>query len=122
MSLPFFDEVDLKSVDAILITHFHLDHCAALPYVLSKTDFGNNNNTDNSNSNNRKRGRVFMTHPTKAIYHTLLMDFVRLTKNTNISNNNINSKGDEGGLDADNAELYDEEDVNRSMDQIEVNE
>ena len=36
-SLPFFDSIDMESVDALLITHFHLDHCAALPYVLAHT-------------------------------------------------------------------------------------
>jgi cleavage and polyadenylation specificity factor subunit 3 len=64
-SLPFFDEVDLAEVDAILVTHFHLDHCAALPYVTGHTSF---------------RGRVLMTHPTKAIVHTLLKDFVKVSK------------------------------------------
>ena len=38
-SLPFFDEIELDSVDAMLITHFHLDHCAAVPYVVGKTNF-----------------------------------------------------------------------------------
>ncbi len=38
-SLPFFDAVDLDQVDMMLITHFHLDHVAAAPYVATKTDF-----------------------------------------------------------------------------------
>ena len=38
-SLPYFDEVDLDTVDLMLITHFHLDHCAAVPYVVGKTVF-----------------------------------------------------------------------------------
>ena len=42
---------------------FHLDHAAAVPYVLSKTNF---------------RGRVFMTHATKAIYKWLMQDSVRV--------------------------------------------
>lgn len=42
---------------------FHLDHASALPYVLAKTNF---------------RGRVFMTHPTKAIYKWLIQDSVRV--------------------------------------------
>lgn len=41
----------------ILVTHFHLDHCAAVPYVVGNTSF---------------KGRILMTHPTKAIYHMLL--------------------------------------------------
>lgn len=63
-SLPFLDEIDLSDVDVMLITHFHLDHCAAVPYVVGKTNF---------------RGRIFMTHPTKAIVHTLLKDFVKVS-------------------------------------------
>ena len=63
-SLPFLDEIDLAEVDVMLITHFHLDHCAAVPFVVGHTNF---------------KGRIFMTHPTKAIVHTLLKDFVKLT-------------------------------------------
>ena len=64
-SLPYLDDVDLSAVDALLVTHFHLDHCAAVPFLVGRTDF---------------RGRIFMTHPTKAIYHMLMQDFVRLMK------------------------------------------
>jgi cleavage and polyadenylation specificity factor subunit 3 len=42
---------------------FHVDHAASLPYVLAKTNF---------------KGRVFMTHPTKAIYKWLIQDSVRV--------------------------------------------
>ena len=38
-SLPFFDEIDLDTVDIMLVTHFHLDHSAALPYVVGHTNF-----------------------------------------------------------------------------------
>lgn len=40
-----------------------MDHAASLPYVLAKTNF---------------KGRVFMTHPTKAIYRWLIQDSVRV--------------------------------------------
>lgn len=40
-----------------------MDHAASLPYVLAKTNF---------------KGRVFMTHPTKAIYKWLIQDGVRV--------------------------------------------
>ena len=49
----------------LLVTHFHLDHCAAVPFLLAHTPF---------------KGRVFMTHATKAIYNMLLTDFVRLNR------------------------------------------
>ncbi|KAJ7630489.1 beta-lactamase-like protein [Roridomyces roridus] len=58
-SLPFIDELDWSTVDAILITHFHLDHAAALTYITEK-------------------GKVYMTHPTKALHKFMMQDFVRM--------------------------------------------
>ncbi|EXJ66329.1 endoribonuclease ysh1 [Cladophialophora psammophila CBS 110553] len=69
-AMPYFDDFDLSTVDILLISHFHLDHAAALPYVLAKTDF---------------KGRVFMTHPTKAIYKWLIQDSVRVSNTTSTS-------------------------------------
>lgn len=62
-SLPFLDLVDLSKIDAVFITHFHLDHAAALPFLTEKTSF---------------KGRVYMTHPTKAILKWLLNDYIRI--------------------------------------------
>ncbi|KAL3156673.1 hypothetical protein ABBQ38_000954 [Trebouxia sp. C0009 RCD-2024] len=86
-SLPFLDTVDLDTVDVLLVTHFHLDHCAAVPYVVGRTNF---------------KGRVFMTHPTKAIVGTLLKDFVKVS----------------GGR-SDGA-LYTEKDLEKTLDVTEV--
>ncbi|KAI9681093.1 MAG: endoribonuclease ysh1 [Caeruleum heppii] len=69
-AMPFYDDFDLSTVDVLLISHFHIDHAASLPYVMSKTNF---------------KGRVFMTHPTKAIYKWLIQDSVRVG-NTSSSN------------------------------------
>ncbi|XP_034702642.1 cleavage and polyadenylation specificity factor subunit 3-I-like isoform X3 [Vitis riparia] len=69
------------------IPGFHLDHAASLPYFLEKTTF---------------KGRVFMTHATKAIYKLLLSDYVKVSK---VSVEDM---------------LYDEQDILRSMDKIEV--
>ncbi|ORY23435.1 Endoribonuclease YSH1 [Naematelia encephala] len=66
-SLPFIDELDWSTVDAILITHFHVDHAAALPYIMEKTNFKDGN------------GKVYMTHATKAIYGLTMMDTVRIS-------------------------------------------
>ncbi|EFC39387.1 predicted protein [Naegleria gruberi] len=63
-SLPFFDTIEPSEIDLVLVTHFHLDHCGALPYFTEHTNF---------------QGRVFMTHPTKAIYKLLLTDFVKVS-------------------------------------------
>ncbi|GAQ91429.1 cleavage and polyadenylation specifity factor protein [Klebsormidium nitens] len=46
-ALPFVDEIDLSTVDILLVTHFHLDHAASLPYVTEKSAF---------------KGKVYMTH------------------------------------------------------------
>jgi len=64
-ALPYFDFVDLEDIDLVLITHFHLDHCGALPFLTEKTNF---------------KGAIFMTHPTKRIYQALLSDYSK--KNT----------------------------------------
>ncbi|XP_042482667.1 cleavage and polyadenylation specificity factor subunit 3-I-like [Macadamia integrifolia] len=74
-------------VSSDLGTSFHLDHAASLPYFLEKTTF---------------KGRVFMTHATKAIYKLLLSDYVKVSK---VSVEDM---------------LYNEQDILRSMDKIEV--
>ncbi|KAB5516326.1 hypothetical protein DKX38_026974 [Salix brachista] len=120
-ALPYFDEIDPSTIDVLLITQasckvleidmmfiferktlcddekflknielaisFHLDHAASLPYFLEKTTF---------------RGRVFMTHATKAIYKLLLADYVKVSK---VSVEDM---------------LFDEKDINHSMDKIEL--
>lgn len=41
-----------------------MDHAAAVPYLLEHTSF---------------RGKVYMTHPTKYMMKTILLDFVKIT-------------------------------------------
>ncbi|KAJ4457162.1 putative Cleavage and polyadenylation specificity factor 73 [Paratrimastix pyriformis] len=85
-AMPFFDEIDPASIDLVLITHFHLDHSAALPYLTEKlASF---------------KGRIFMTHPTKAIYKIMMTDYMQVS-------------GGESGL-------YNEHDLQRSFDKIET--
>ncbi|KAB2628385.1 phospholipase D delta-like [Pyrus ussuriensis x Pyrus communis] len=86
-ALPYFDEIDPSTIDVLLVTHFHLDHAASLPYFLEKTTF---------------KGRVFMTYATKAIYKLLLTDYIKVSK---VSVEDM---------------LFDEQDINSSMDKIEV--
>ncbi|CAN3363262.1 endoribonuclease Ysh1p [Diutina catenulata] len=92
-AFPFYDEYDLEKVDILLISHFHLDHAASLPYVMQHTRF---------------RGKVFMTHATKAIYRWLVKDFVSVTS----------IGGDRSGDEASN--LYSHEDIMSSLDGIET--
>ncbi|TFK83786.1 Metallo-hydrolase/oxidoreductase [Polyporus arcularius HHB13444] len=66
-SLPFVDDLDWSTVDVLLITHFHLDHAAALTYIMEKTNFRDG------------KGKVYMTHPTKALHKFMMQDFVRMS-------------------------------------------
>ena len=103
-SLPFFDEYDLSKVDILLISHFHLDHAASLPYVMQQTSF---------------KGRVFMTHATKAIYRWLLSDFVRVTSMVGGGDEarQMDSSQQNGGG---SANLYTNEDLMSSFEKIET--
>jgi cleavage and polyadenylation specificity factor subunit 3 len=62
---------DIREVDIMLITHFHHDHCAGVPYVVGRTNF---------------QGLILMTHATKAIYFHILKDYISITtkNNTNL--------------------------------------
>ena len=46
-------------IDLVLISHFHNDHCGALPYLTEQFGYD---------------GKVIMTHPTKAIIPIMLED------------------------------------------------
>ncbi len=51
-------------IDAVVITHYHIDHIAALPYFTNKCGYD---------------GPVFMSAPTKSIANLVLQDFSRIT-------------------------------------------
>lgn len=51
-------------IDAVIISHFHLDHCGALPYLTEMVGY---------------TGPIYMTHPTKAIAPILLEDMRKIS-------------------------------------------
>lgn len=51
-------------IDAVLISHFHLDHCGALPYFTEMCGYF---------------GPIYMSHPTRAICPLLLEDYRKIT-------------------------------------------
>ncbi|RIA91482.1 beta-lactamase-like protein [Glomus cerebriforme] len=53
-----------EQLDCIIVSHFHLDHCGALPYFTEMCGY---------------EGPIFMTHPTKAICPILLEDYRKIT-------------------------------------------
>ena len=59
---PYFDvsEFDIKQIDAIIVSHAHLDHSGLIPY-LYKMGY---------------RGPVYMTAPTRDIASLLALDFI----------------------------------------------
>ncbi|KAK8789935.1 hypothetical protein WA158_006715 [Blastocystis sp. Blastoise] len=63
-ALPFLTTIDVSTIDLVLISHFHLDHCAALPYLTELHDF---------------KGRVFATGPTKGVMKMLLKDYIHVS-------------------------------------------
>jgi len=88
--LPYLDRIEPSQVDILLITHFHLDHAATLPYFTERTSF---------------KGRIFMTHPTKAVLRLLLGDFLRLLQMKNAKPEDV---------------LYTESELSSCMDKVEL--
>ncbi len=88
--LPFLDQVEPDQIDVLLVTHFHLDHAASLPYLTERTSF---------------KGRIFMTHPTKAVTRLLLGDYYRLLQMKNAKAEDV---------------LWTDKDLQSCMDKIEL--
>jgi len=59
---PYFDvsEFDINEIDAIILSHAHLDHCGLVPYLF-KMGY---------------RGPVYMTPPTRDIASLIALDFI----------------------------------------------
>lgn len=88
--LPYLDRIEPQDIDVLLVTHFHLDHAASLPYLTERTAF---------------KGRIFMTHPTKAVLRLLLGDYLRLLAMRNAKAEDV---------------LYTEAELQACMDKIEL--
>ncbi|MEM4268398.1 MAG: beta-CASP ribonuclease aCPSF1 [Candidatus Woesearchaeota archaeon] len=58
-------EFDIRQLDAVIISHSHLDHCGFVPYLYK---FG-------------YRGPLYCTAPTRDIMALLLLDYIKIMKN-----------------------------------------
>ena len=100
--LPYLDKViDLSTIDILLVTHFHLDHVASLPYLTEHTSF---------------RGKIYMTHPTKAVTRLLLGDYIRLLQIQHQQQKAKNTDGDAADHMAD--VLYTEKDLFNCLNKV----
>uniref|UniRef100_A0A3B0N9A1 Cleavage and polyadenylation specificty factor, subunit, putative n=1 Tax=Theileria annulata TaxID=5874 RepID=A0A3B0N9A1_THEAN len=102
-ALPVFEAVDISKVEVCLVTHFHLDHCGAVPYLLSKTKFN---------------GRILMTPASKSICHLLWTDYARMEQLLTVKT----IFDDDDGMDelVCGSGLYSFEDVEYALDRIET--
>ncbi|KAG0277457.1 Integrator complex subunit 11 [Linnemannia exigua] len=66
-----------EMLDCVIISHFHLDHCGALPYFTEMCGYD---------------GNIYMTHPTKAICPMLLEDYRKITVDKKGERNFFNSQ------------------------------
>ena len=60
-------EFDINQLDAVIITHSHIDHCGFVPYLFK---FG-------------YRGPVYCTAPTRDVSALLLLDYVKIMRSEN---------------------------------------
>ena len=71
-SLPYLDTIEDEHVDLVLISHFHLDHCGALPVLPKRTFF-------HTAGQGYPSTEILMTLPTRAIMKGLLNDFLSIS-------------------------------------------
>ncbi len=88
-------DVPPESINAVVLTHAHLDHCGRLP-MLARTGF---------------RGRIHCTHPTIDLTNLILSDSARIQEDDCERFNAKLRRGDEPCQ----APLYSTEDVQRTM-------
>ncbi|ELP91039.1 Cleavage and polyadenylation specificity factor subunit, putative [Entamoeba invadens IP1] len=63
-ALPLFEYGDVDSIELLCVTHFHVDHCAALPYLVLERNY---------------KGKILMTPPTKEIFGELFKEFHQMS-------------------------------------------
>jgi len=66
-----------ERINCLIISHFHLDHCGALPYMTEMVGYD---------------GPIYMTHPTKAICPILLEDYRKINVERNGATNFFTSE------------------------------
>ncbi len=76
-SPPQIDDKRLKEVDAILISHAHMDHCAYLPHIYSKG----------------YKGLTYTTKPTMELMNVLIADYMHLANPPDVTKEGLTALG-----------------------------
>ncbi|MDE1845790.1 MAG: MBL fold metallo-hydrolase [Candidatus Micrarchaeota archaeon] len=71
---PLIEDSELKGIDAIVLSHAHLDHCGYLPHVFTA---GYN-------------GYIYTTKPTFELVNVLLSDYMKISEPKNVSKEGFN--------------------------------
>ncbi len=72
---PRIEDKDLKSIDAIIISHAHIDHCAYLPHIYSMG----------------YKGYVYTTKPTMELMAVLIADYMHLVNPKDVTKEGLDS-------------------------------
>lgn len=99
-ALPVFDAVNVRQIDLCLVTHFHLDHCGAVPYFVSKTPFN---------------GVVVMTEPTKAIAKLLWTDYAAMAARSAVTPQSAAQLDTDYNSNNPDGVLFDTADIDKAM-------
>ncbi len=71
---PLIDDSDLKDIDAIIISHAHLDHSAYLPHIYTEGYMGD----------------VYATKPTVELVNILTSDYLKISEPGNVTKEGYN--------------------------------
>jgi len=71
---PVIEDSEFKTIDAIVLSHAHLDHCGYLPHVFS-TGFN---------------GYIYTTKPTFELVNVLLSDYLKISNPKNVTKEGFN--------------------------------
>ncbi len=74
-TFPVIPDDMIKSLDAIVLTHAHLDHAGYLPHIFS-TGW---------------KGKVYATKPTMELSNVLVNDYMRISNPSNVTKNGLNA-------------------------------
>ena len=70
---PLIGDLELKNVDAVILSHAHLDHCGYVPHLFS----------------NGYEGPVYATKPTLELVSVIMSDYLSISKPKDVTKEGI---------------------------------